>query len=420
MCSKPTVQTVAIQDGYLLPRKLSDTAPTGEFPTIDEGDDNDSPDEDCTNSRPPAETILEAVIDTLDSIYRLSTRISSSETRPRALEVHEESEVEDLSTNANALAKDYQKLAPMREQLAGDESFDANETLARAPTASAASGSLLNQDALKPLLQQNLVERCVTHLESSQPTPRATQPDRSDLPLEEPKAIEFSSPLLNRPDHPKEYPRLWEADDSSEDHPKLTKSKRSLQQGTGGGGRLEYEHNPYVKGDEPKTQNFPKPTLDRNGLIESVYCGYAIEKTTLSPTGNRPSWAYQTYRRIRFESSAFRADAIKRARKLGTGVAQYDKVHSKYQKHINRLLEDLNIAEPDKRLEWVIASVNPISGLNRNLEYDEIHVIFKRVSWPLGVQTANNKAAGGKVTDLGRNDGTRNSPLTKISCEHWT
>ena len=167
---------------------------------------------------------------------------------------------------------------------------------------------------------------------------------------------------------------------------------------------LEYKHNPYPKGEEPKSQNFPYPTLDKNGLIEPFYCGYAIEKTTPSPTGSKPSWAYQTYRRKRFESSAFRADAIKRARKLGNGVVQYNKVHSKYQKHVDRLLKDLNTAESDKRLEWVIASINPTSGPNKKLDYDEVHVIVKRVGRPLGAQTPNNKATSGKMNNPGRND----------------
>ena len=168
---------------------------------------------------------------------------------------------------------------------------------------------------------------------------------------------------------------------------------------------FEYKHNPYPKGEEPKAQKFPSPSLDKNNAIEPFYCGFAIEKTSPNPAGGKPSWTYQTYRRKYFQSSAFRADAIKRAKKIGNGVTQYDKMLPRYQKHTDRLLKDLNDAEPDKRLEWVIASVNPITGSKRALELKEVRVIVKRVGRLLEAQDTKNVQADGKIGHQGSSDG---------------
>ena len=178
----------------------------------------------------------------------------------------------------------------------------------------------------------------------------------------------------------------------------------SLRDGPSNNDTMEYKHNPYAKREEPKFQHFPKPTLDKNGAIKSFYCGYTIEKTTPSPTGNKPSWAYQTYRRQLYESDALRAIAMKRATRINQVVAQYKKIHSRHQEHIDRLLRDLNFAERGKRLEWVIVSINPIPGSNKKLEYEEIHVIFKRAGRPLGHLNPNNKAVSEKIENSGGHD----------------
>ena len=81
LTSKPIVQAVVIQDGHLPPKNALDPTLAKVPTTIDEDDDDDSSDEDYINSRPPAEVILEALIDTLDSIYRLSIRIRNTKTR---------------------------------------------------------------------------------------------------------------------------------------------------------------------------------------------------------------------------------------------------------------------------------------------------------------------------------------------------
>ena len=96
-----TVQDFAAQEGCLPSR---DTALVKEPNTTDEESDDDSSDGDYPNSRPPAESILEAIVDTLDSIYRLSTRIRNTKTRLPKSKAHLLKRV-DESTGVDLIAR---------------------------------------------------------------------------------------------------------------------------------------------------------------------------------------------------------------------------------------------------------------------------------------------------------------------------
>ena len=142
---------------------------------------------------------------------------------------------------------------------------------------------------------------------------------------------------------------------------------------------LAIEHNPYNKGEDPESMKAPGAVFDTSGLAEELYSGFIIEKAMPSPGGGKPSWAFQAYRQKYFESDTFRAEANERAKKAGSEMKQYYSVPSKYRTHVDRLLRDLNSAESTRGLEWVIVSVEGIHGSNKQPEFEEVHVIVKRI-----------------------------------------
>ena len=295
--------------------------------------------------------------------------------------------------------QESQNIGPTDQDVNGQESHDTDEAVEQASTQ-----SLLDPEILKALPQEGFLERCM---------------DRGGL-----MSISRQSSRPRRESGPALIPGSWRYDEV--DHERLIRERnlkrieerRKIE-------RARVRISPIGNPDPAQSPLEPMPTvikhylyteedapisvLDEIRMIEPSYCGYVIEKAAPNPVGGEPSWKFPRYRRQRLKSSSFRAEAIRRARMFGNVVAQYDEIRPEHQKDIDRLLKDFNNAELDKRLKWVIASVRPLFTSNSftsddKPEYDEVHVIIKRIGGPLGAQAPKDLAEGGKMSNPGDND----------------
>ena len=144
-----------------------------------------------------AETVIEDIarpcpfcLHTLEGVEQLRNHIATHLLRialftlPRALDIDEESEADELSVKANALDLESQNLGSTEQQggaglpdsdetleaqPANGEPADYDEPFAYVSTRSTSSGFLLNSDSLKSLSQEDLTDRVASHIDSIQP-----------------------------------------------------------------------------------------------------------------------------------------------------------------------------------------------------------------------------------------------------------